>query len=358
MAVNLDFFSTYMLRAILEESVPKTTFFRDRYFPTEAGDIFKADKVLTEYRKGDRKMACFVAPRVGDIPLARRGYEIHEYQPAYIGLSRYLTVDELSKRGFGEAIYSDTEQATRAARLIRDDLVDIDNRIARREEWMSAQTMVNNGCDMVEYIDANTKGDTKSVLFYDGDTSEHLYTVSDKWDADGADIFGDVRNMCNMLARRSLPIADLVLGSDVADALMANAEVRELLDRNSGIIIGTINQSVEYPGVARLGVLNFGGYMLTVWAVSESYEDENGNDTAYFPATAAMVTAPRCGHIMYGQITQIPYGSTEFETVAAKRVPKLMVDQPHDLRAIRIASRPLAAPKDYCPWIVAKDVVG
>ena len=150
----LDFQSTYILMAIMEEVIPETFFFKDRYFPTEAGDIFNADKVLTEYRKGDRRMAAFVSSRIGDIPVERRGFEIHEYQPSRIAPSRMLTIDELNKRGFGEAIYPGSDEAERAARLIRDDLQTLEQRIKRREEWMSAETMINNACTMQEYVDA------------------------------------------------------------------------------------------------------------------------------------------------------------------------------------------------------------
>ena len=73
MSAELNFFDTYILMAITEEIVPRQTFFKDRYFPTGDGDIFASDKVLTEYRKGDRKMAAFVSARAGDIPMERRG---------------------------------------------------------------------------------------------------------------------------------------------------------------------------------------------------------------------------------------------------------------------------------------------
>lgn len=136
------------------------------YFHTGAGDIFKADEVLTEYRKGDRKLAAFVAPDVHDIPIARRGYEVHSYQPAYIAPSRVLTMDELKKRGFGEALYPGMDEAQRAARLLADDMNDMENRIAGTEEWMAAQTMISNGCTMQEMIDGKTKGDKKIVRFY------------------------------------------------------------------------------------------------------------------------------------------------------------------------------------------------
>ena len=151
--IPLNMLETYTLMAIGEEIVPRANFFRDRYFPTDAGDLFASDKVLTEYRKGDRKMASFVSPRVGDIPMDRRGYEIHEYQPARIAPSRVLTADELNKRGFGEALYSQSTEAQRAARLLQGDLRDMDLRIERREEWMCAKTMIDNGCTMQEYLD-------------------------------------------------------------------------------------------------------------------------------------------------------------------------------------------------------------
>lgn len=355
---NLNLFNTYVLMAILEEQVPRVGFFQDRYFPTGAGDIFKADKVLTEYRDGDRKLAAFVAPRVGDIPMDRRGYEIHEYQPAYIAPSRVLTIDELGKRGFGEALYSADTPDTRAARIMAQDLVDIEARIVRREEWMCAQTMIENGCTMQESIDAKTKGQELVVRFYDGE-SDHTYTVADKWNADGGDFFGDVKAMCRLLSRRGLAAADLLLGSDAADAVLNLEKLQKLLDRNSGIITGTIRQTLSaYDGVAYMGTINFGGFELNLISVDEEYMDDNGKTAKYFPATSAMVTAPGCGHLMYGQITQIDFGSTAFSTYAARRVPKVFVDQDNDIRKLRVGTRPLAAPRNRTPYIYAADVVG
>ena len=218
MSAELNFFDTYILMAIVEEIVPKQTFFKDRYFPTGDDDIFASDKVLTEYRNGDRKMAAFVSSRAGDIPMERRGFEIHEYQPAFIAPSRLLTQDDLRKRGFGEAIYANSTPAQRAARLQRDDLSDMDIRITRREEWMAVQTMINNSCTMQSYIDDKTEGEKLYVQFYDT-TSDHAYTVSTKWNATdekGAAFFSDVKNMCRKLSKRGLRAADLVIGSSLS----------------------------------------------------------------------------------------------------------------------------------------------
>ena len=47
----------------------------------------------------------------------------------------------------------------------------------------------------------------------------------------------------------------------------------------------------------------------------------------------------------------------DYTTYAAKRVAKLVVDQAEDSRKLRLGCRPLAAPKSYCPYIYAADVV-
>ena len=243
--------------------------------------------------------------------MTRRGYEITSIQPAYIAPSRLLTLDELTKRGFGEAIYPGMDEQQRAARLLVDDMADMDARITRREEWMAAQTMINNGCDMVEYIDDVTQGDTKQVRCFTGEKSDHLYTVAKKWNETGGDYRSDVRNMCRMLSARGLPAADLILGTDVADYILTDEATQRLLDKNSGIITGEIRQQLS-----------------------------------------------NCGHMMYGSITQMDYGQVNYSTYAAKRVPKFVVDQDKDTRKLRLGCRPLAAPKNRNPYIFAANVVG
>lgn len=360
MPAELNFFDTYTLMAVQKRIVPKQTFFRDRYFPTEEGDIFSSNKVLTEYMDGDRKMAAFVSPRVGAIPMERMGYEIHEFEPASIGVSRPLTSDDLMKRGFGEAIYANSTPAQRAAKLVKNDLADMDGRIVRTEEWMCAQTMLDNGCVMQEMLDNVTKGEAKVVNFYNpGHENDHIYTAAHKWNEEGGNFFGDVPAMCRLLSKRGLRAADLLLGADVYDAVMNLEKVQRLLDKNSGIIIGQIEQQLSaYDGVVYGGTLNFRGYKLNLISVDETYVDSTDKEQSYFPKTDAVITAPGCGHLMYGAITQINYGDTIQSTISGRRVPKFSIDQENDTRKTALKSRPLAAPKNYIPWIRAKNMVG
>lgn len=353
---NIDIFDTYYMAGVVQEIVPPATFFRDRYFPTDAADIFAADKVLVEYMEGDRRLAPFVVQRAGDIPVGRKGYEVHEFEPPFIAPSRLLTLDDLRKRGFGEALFAGSTPAQRAAALQLRDLTDLDLRITRREEWMAAQTMINNGCSAVAYIDNATAGVPFDIYYYDtGGSNPAVYTVAEEWDDTGGDFFSDVEAMCADLAERGLPVTDLVVGTAVGQFIMSNEKVAKILD-NRRMEFGRLAPEVRVPGVSWLGRLNFGGFDLDIFVVRETYVDDNGTTQYYFPTKSAMVTAPNCGHMMYAQVTQIE-PDDQYHSFAMKRVPKFVVDRAKDTRKLRLASRPLAAPKQKAPWMYAANVV-
>lgn len=351
-----DIFDTYYMAGMVQEIVPVQSFFRDRYFPTNAAtDIFNSNKVLVEYRDRDRAMAPFVVRRAGDIPVARGGYEIHEYEPPYIAPSRLLTLDDLQKRGYGEALYVGSTPAERARALQMQDLTELDARILRREEWMAAQTMINNGCTIVAYIDDDTVGETYDIFYFDTSGGNPAkYTVSTKWDGGGS-FEGDVSAMVNDLLDRGLSAADLVIGTDVAAFLLDDETLLKKLD-NRRADFGRLAPRVRYPGVTWLGNLNFDGTDLDIFSVRETVRDKSGT-VRLFPATAAMVTAPGCGHMMYGRIDQIE-DDNEYHSFAMQRVPKFVVDKDKDTRKLRLGSRPLAAPHCKAPWMYAENVVG
>ena len=95
-----------LLRSV-QQLLPVSTFLRDRYFPTNAAtDIFSTTDVLVEYKDGSKKLAPFVAPRKGGVAILRNGYTMERYTPPFVAPKRALTIDDLTRRGFGEALYS------------------------------------------------------------------------------------------------------------------------------------------------------------------------------------------------------------------------------------------------------------
>ena len=367
MALNVNILDTYYMAGLWEGLSPVNTFFRDRYFPTGAGDIYAADKVLVEYQDGDNAMAPFMVEGADPINVKREGYEIHDYSPLYVSQSRNLTADQLKQRGFGEAILSGSTEEERAAKLVQKDLALLERRFARTEEYLCSQVMINNGFTVNEMLDANTVGKQASVLYYDpGQGNDGAYTIGTAWTTSTTwdVIVSDVRNMCRSLTRRGLPAKDLIVGQAVADVLLANSDFRELVNKMSGIVIASpISQELtKYDGVSLLGVVNFGGYNLNVIVVDEQYSDLDSSVPPvptwknYFPAKSIMVSAPGAGHLMYAHIVHMDEGG-EIETITGKRVPDLFVDRKKKKREIILESRPLAAPQNYSPWVYAAGAV-
>lgn len=374
MALNVNILDTYYMAGLWEGLSPVNTFFRDRYFPTGAGDIFAADKILCEYRDGDNGRAPFMTLDADPINVKRSGYELHDYAPTCIKQSRNLTADQLKQRGFGEAILSDSTEEERAAKLVTEDLALLERRIVRTEELLCATVMINNGFSVVENVGADANGDpipgpTAQVQFYDPNVgNDGAYSIGSQWTTNTGwtEIVEDVRNMCRALSRRGLPHTDLIVGQEVADVLLANKDFRALVDKMSGIIIASpiVQELTKYDGVSLLGVINFGGYNLNVIVVDEQYQDkvyDSGSGTYvtswvnYFPADSIMVTAPGAGHLMYAHIVHMDEDGS-IETIKGKRVPDLFVDRRHKTREIILESRPFAAPKNYSPWIYAANV--
>ena len=374
MALNVNILDTYYMAGLWEGLSPVNTFFRDRYFPTGAGDIFAADKVLCEYRDGDNGRAPFMTLDADPINVKRSGYELHDYAPTCVKQSRNLTADQLKQRGFGEAILSDSTEEERAAKLVSEDLDLLERRIVRTEELLCATVMINNGFTVVENVGADANGDpipgpTAQVKFYDPNVgNDGAYSIGSQWTTNTGwtEIVEDVRNMCRSLSRRGLPHTDLIVGQEVADVLLANKDFRALVDKMSGIVIASpiVQELTKYDGVSLLGVINFGGYMLNVIVVDEQYQDkvyDSGSGTYvtswenYFPADSIMVTAPGAGHLMYAHIVHMNENG-DVETITGKRVPDLFVDRRRKTREIILESRPFAAPKNYSPWIYAANV--
>lgn len=351
--MNIDVFDTYYLAGMAEEIVPETTFFRDRYFGDT--DEFGTDKVLVEFKDGDRKMAPFVDPKAGDIPVARNGYQLLEFEPPMIAPSRLLTLDDLRKRGFGEALYPGSTPAERARVLQVRDMEELTSRIVRREEWMAAQAMINNKVTVQEYIDAATQGQAFDIYFYDSNGSNPAAYTGTTWTT-FAIMKADVVAMCDELAESGLPATDLVLGATAWSTVSQFSDLQALLD-NRRYELGDMDAEINYPGVSRVGRLNFDGYTLDIFVAREKYIDDSNQAQSFFPVKSAMVTAAGCGKRYYGAVTQIPYGSDEQETFTGQRIPKFVVNQDKDTRKLRLASRPLPAPKNMAPWRIFAQAV-
>ncbi len=348
-----NFYETHTLLMAVEQLTPAPSFLRDRYFPTNAAsDIFSTDDVLVEYRDGTKKLAPFVAPRKGGVTILRNGYHMERFTPPFVAPRRTLTLDELRKRGFGEALYSQLTPEQRQQVLILRDADEMGELITNREEAMAAETMLTNGCIMKHIADDVDKDDEMEIRFYDGDTNPAQYTPTTKWDQSGAKIRADLGAMARMLTSRGLRAADLVCSPDVADTIIENEEIKDLLN-NRRYELGSVAPEELAPGASIVARLNVNGRIISVISYDETYTDDSGKNQLYIPSGKCVLTAPAAGRTAYGAVSQVEQSDGEFHTYAGRRVPKYVSSAEGNTRSLTISSRPLLIPNNKNPWIVA-----
>ena len=348
-----NIFDTHHLLMAVEQLTPAPSFLLNRYFPTNAAtDVFSTDDVLVEYKDGSKKLAPFVAPRKGGVTILRNGYTMERYTPPFVAPRRALTIDDLNKKGFGEALYSQLTPAQRQQVLLMKDASELGDFITRREEAMAAEVMLTGGCVMKHIADDAAAGDEMEIRFYTGEANPSSYNPDTKWGEANADIIGDLDQMIQMLTKKGLRASELVCSPDVADAIVSNEKIQKLLDiRNYNV--GEVNP-VELPaGAAIVAKLNVRGRIISIISYDETYTDDAGDDHLFIPSGKCVLTAPAAGRTLYGAVSQVEQNDGAFHTYTGKRVPKYISNAEGNTRSLTISSRPLPMPNAKGSFISA-----
>lgn len=350
-------FSTAALVMAVRGIEPADSFLRDRYFQTGPADIFSTANVLVQYRDGDHSLAPFVTRYQNGAVYERPNVQMTAYEPPEIKPKRPMTLDDISKLGFGEAILGEYSPEERAALMAMDDINDLDRSITRTEEKMCADTMINNAVTVSVMGDDATNKVVDTINYFDGEANESVYTVGTKWDAEGANILDDLAQMADMLTSNGLPAEDFVCSTDVAMAILKDATVQSILD-NRRYEVGDVTPAVAAPGASIVARINVFGNPLNIIAYGQKYKDQaTGKLVPYIPSGTGIMTAPNAGRMLYGAVSQIDQADGEFHTYAMRRVPKYVANADDDVRTITLTSRPLPVPNNKNPWVSASSLL-
>lgn len=348
-------YRTAALVGAAEQIPQQPTFLRDRYFPTAASDLFKTQDVYIDFRDSKIKLAPVVIPRHQGVLVGRDAFKTYTLTPPFVAPMRTITLDNLTSRGFGEALYSDRTAEDREAALIARDIDDMNKMIDNREEMMCAALMLNSQVALKQYAD---KVDTDEYLefdvrYYDGDANPNAYITANPWNGSGADIYADLTAIVRQLTAKGSACTDIVAHSSVCDAIISDEKFQKLLDIRN-FHMGTIEPSELPDGVGFFGTINLGGKIVGLYSYDREIFDEQTKTTVpLIPEGSLIACAPDCGHMLYGAISQIEKEDEKFHTYASKRVPKFYTDSDNDVRSLRVASRPLPAPHSVYPWVSA-----
>lgn len=336
-----------LLTAII--NMPKThTFLRDTFFPNT--ETFITEDVLVDIKKGKRKMAPFVAPRVGGVTVSREGYKTEKLKAPRMAPQREVTIDDISKRGIGENVFSTTTPAQRQAQLLANDSLELADMIDRREEWMAAQALLEGKVLLKGY--AGRKDEyIEQEIHYDFENAVTL-SGNDLWTAVDADILATIRDTRLMCVKKSGVAPDtLILGADAYKAFINNEKIIKLMDL-ANMRVGVIEPSIVNDAVTYVGKLPSVG--VEIYTYDDWYIDDDDVEKPFIPTDKALLVKRGFGGFAYGAVTQLE--NMTYVTYEGRLVPKMWADHQAEQIMYKLSSCPVPKPGDINSWAVLEVV--
>lgn len=338
----IDLYTPRTLAEVVKTTPPVRTFLRDRFFTNEK--TFDTERVDIDIKKGNRKMAAFVHPMVGGEIVTMEGYETKSYAPPLINPVIPTTAEQLLKRLPGEDLYSGKSPADRAAEKLIEEYNTLNDMTTRREEWMAAQVLTTG------QVHIKGKGVDEVIDF--GLTNKVTLSSTKKWGASAADIWGNLKDWKQQVSRNGFANANMVImGKAAADAFMADATIKNLLD-NRRIEIGAIKPEELEGGLTYYGHLNLPG--VDIYGYDEVYLDDDTGETKPLIPDNMVLMIPGSADFMraYGLCTYID-DMGDWHMAQTARLLRTYVEHRPDRRMIEMQAHPLLIPDKADSWLAA-----
>ena len=339
------------LLAPFEQGALTHTFLRDTFFG--AREYPPTALVEFDFRRGRRKMAPFVAPLVGGKVMERQGYETRFYRAPRIAPVRALRTPDLEARLPGETIYQGRTAADRAAELIAEDSIFLDEAISRREEWMCRALLINGSITVTA-----DNGYTNVINFMEsslGAPNNHFVPTT-KWDQTGSDPIADLESARLATIRDSGISPNVALfGSTAKSVFLNNANVAKFLD-SIRFQIATIK-----PVIVDEAVVIFGQQAgLQYYSYAEYFEDDAGTLYPMLPPELVLLASTNVPNkIVYGAYTQLEDAKAKrFVTYQSSRIPFVYGEEDDGTLFYRLTSCPLPMPVDVLGWRLIEAITG
>jgi hypothetical protein len=348
MANEISIYDPRTMGKVISRLAPVKTFFRDTFFKNV--QTFNTKSIDVDMKKGSRALAQFVHPRAGSAAVLNEGYETRTFTPPTIAEKKVTGVDDLLTRSPGEALYSGTSPAERAVLKMADDFRELNERISRREEWMSAQAILTGTIPIIG------KGVNYPIDF-GFSNKETITTAAKKWSAATADPLADIERWHMEVQRKGFVNCDIcVMAADVAAAFINNEKVQKLLDVRA-YDLAVIAPRDLANGVKYLGTIHKLG--LSIYQYNEWYLDNWTNPAApeekpIIPSgTVVLISTGAQYSMYYGAVTLIDENTKGFFTVQGNRVPRTWIENDPPRRFLELNSLPLPVPHEVDSWFVA-----
>ena len=323
---KFDIFSPVSITEALNQRLPPKrflarTFFKPRYWATE--------QVMIDTIKGSRRVAPFVRPHQAGTAVQGDAITATAFMPQQINVHVRTDAYEAFRRAAAENIsYANGE--------IRSPEKAFAETIARDQE-----TLVDAAYRTVERMCSEALFSGK-VNMYD----------AEGWIEKDTDPIKDLRDWRRLVAKDSgLTAHDVIFGSDAYDAFIANASVKDYLDKRNITLGGIAPQfNQDQDGALFMGVIEG----LNIWVYDEWYDDpKTKTATAVVPPEKVCVISRELrADIHYGKVQDVQAGNFVGEFFS-----RTYDEQDGSARYVQLRSAPLAVVEQADGLVVADVVV-
>lgn len=344
---EVNIYEPRYLAEVVRQAPPVFTFFRDTFFTRRV--TFATERVDIDIKKGDRRMAAFVHPRVGGTVLESKGFQTESYKPPLINPYDITTADQLMTRLPGETLYSGRTPAQRAAEKLMEEYNALNDATTRREEWMAVQAIVTGAIPVVG------PGVNETISF--GLTNTETLTGNNRWGQSSAAILDNLEDWADKVLVNGFANVDMcIMGKKALRLFLADANVQKVLD-NRRIEMGLIQPRDLPNGVKYVGHLNKPN--IDIYEYAEVYLDDWTDPTT--PATAPLMPenkivliSSKPNFVMaYGACNYIEDSTGQWVTAESERILRSYVEHHPDRRVLELQAHPLPIPDKADSWLVA-----
>ena len=335
---------TFDLIRIAEKLKKPASYLVDKFFSNK--ELITADYFPLETISKGRRLAPFVSRGARGLNISREGSQVQAYKPPMIGARRVLSIEDITMRSFGETpLFSTKTPAERAAETQGRDLKDLLGMLQNRRNAMAGELLTTGKISVKAFGDDGKVSEVATI-----DYKKAAPTIKD-WTVANATIFDDLMAASEAIQEAVGVIPTLMLcGKNVEKYLRGNDEMSKWLFSANVNAVNFVNYQPRYsaPQVRSLGYLN--ALNLEMYSYLETYIDDDGTVKPFLPEDTVIIGVPERGRQVYGAVSYLPQGATDFETALAENVPVYLAESNAQQTSLTVYSRFLPIPEDLDDW--------
>lgn len=344
--MNVSIFEPRTMGKLIVRMPPTRTFFKSTFF--HKVNTFVTKSIDVDFVKGNRKIAPFVHQKIGGKTVLNSGYQTKSYTPPLVAPNKVTTVEDVSDRSAGEALYSEKTAEERDVEKMAQDYRELEEMITRREEWMCAQAIYTGTIPIIG------EG-LNEVIDFNFTNREEKKTAAEKWKADK---IGFIRAAKKQVQETGFVNCDIcILADNIVMDFLNDEKVQKMLDVKAFDL--AVIKPRELPnGATYIGSLRGEGidlYTYNEWYLDDFTNPAKPEQKPLVPkGTLALLSTQANFSMNYAGVTVLNGKTERFVTVEGARVPSTWIERGPDRRFLQLGSKPLPIPHEVDSWFVAQ----